>query len=43
MDVATLASVELLEATPGGRAELRRLGDFWREAPCVLAFLRHFG
>jgi hypothetical protein len=43
MDVANLASVELLEATPGGGATARRLGEFWRDAPCVLVFLRHFG
>jgi hypothetical protein len=39
MDLDRLSALALPAA--GGGAV--RLGDLWRERPCVLVFLRHFG
>ena len=40
-----LASVELVEGTPGAQGERVLLGDLWREreTPLVLVWLRHYG
>lgn len=34
-----LAEFELVDAS----GETRRLGDYWRDRPVVLVFVRHFG
>lgn len=39
MEIERLAEVEVRD-TEGERV---RLGDFWRDRPVVLAFVRHFG
>ena len=40
MRIATrLSGIELSDWT----GEPRRLGEFWREQPIVLVFIRHFG
>jgi len=39
MDLAELAAVELKD--PEGQPH--RLGDYWKDRPVVLVFLRHFG
>jgi hypothetical protein len=39
IDVSLLASSTVLD----GQGSPRRLGDFWRDKPVALVFLRHFG
>jgi hypothetical protein len=39
VDLDRLADVTLMDAD----SNARRLGDYWRERPVALVFLRHFG
>ena len=39
MDLAALSEVSLVDQSGAPH----RLGDFWRDRPIVLVFLRHFG
>lgn len=39
LDAASLAEVTVLDR----QGQVQRLGDFWRERPVVLVFVRHYG